>query len=1334
MKREQGTVGRRLPLAILLTALVILVTLLGSGTVLAADRWSDITDQQWISTYHVTAAEAATVAEGYPDGTFKPGLAVNREQFAKMVVDGFDLATASPATPTFTDVPTTNFFYRWIEGGVDAGIISGFPDGTYRPASAITRQQANSILGLHLAEKELSLRGHIAGDEGNYVSLNAWYLAEGEEILEGFADASSVSSVHAAATAYLAYHDVVQGSPKGTAMYLSPTSNLTRAQAVALILRVKAVTFSTALPTVTLLAPASGPTAGGNTVVITGTNFTDATVVKFGTVKATTFTVNSAIQITATAPAGTSGTTVDVTVTTPAGTSATTGTGNDYTYGVPTVTAVSPTGQATTAAGTAVTITGTNFVAGATVAFGAAAATSVVVVNATTITCVSPAHAAGVVDVTVTTPAGTSATTGTGNDYTYGVPTVTAVSPTGQATTAAGTAVTITGTNFVAGATVAFGAAAATSVVVVNATTITCVSPAHAAGVVDVTVTTPAGTSATTGTGNDYTYGVPTVTAVSPTGQATTAAGTAVTITGTNFVAGATVAFGAAAATSVVVVNATTITCVSPAHAAGVVDVTVTTPAGTSAVSAADKYTYGMTTKFAVTMSGGTTALSAAAKTAGTPFDVRVTAQDASGNTVPGYTGTVHLTSNAFAGTVNATITSGGLVDSIAITPTVAGTGRMIDATDGTITTTNASGNFTVDAAATTKFAVTMSGGTTALSAAAKTAGTPFDVRVTAQDASGNTVPGYTGTVHLTSNAFAGTVNATITSGGLVDSIAITPTVAGTGRMIDATDGTITTTNASGNFTVDAAATTKFAVTMSGGTTALSAAAKTAGTPFDVRVTAQDASGNTVPGYTGTVHLTSNAFAGTVNATITSGGLVDSIAITPTVAGTGRMIDATDGTITTTNASGNFTVDAAATTKFAVTMSGGTTALSAAAKTAGTPFDVRVTAQDASGNTVPGYTGTVHLTSNAFAGTVNATITSGGLVDSIAITPTVAGTGRMIDATDGTITTTNASGNFTVDAAATTKFAVTMSGGTTALSAAAKTAGTPFDVRVTAQDASGNTVPGYTGTVHLTSNAFAGTVNATITSGGLVDSIAITPTVAGTGRMIDATDGTITTTNASGNFTVTVAAAKMVIETAADGTGTVIGAETIPVGYSGSVYAIARDASNNFVANVAATWSLTNKTDGVVDGDLVPAADGKSAVFTGNVPGTGVIHAAATMGGFADDTGIITVAAGTASHIRIENKADGTGTVIGAETIPVGYSGSVYAIARDASNNFVANVAATWSLTNKTDGVVDGDLVPAADGKSAVFTGNVPGTGVIHAAATMGGFADDTGIITVTVS
>ncbi|MFN3988178.1 MAG: IPTL-CTERM sorting domain-containing protein [Rhodocyclaceae bacterium] len=73
------------------------------------------------------------------------------------------------------------------------------------------------------------------------------------------------------------------------------------------------------------ISPNSGPTAGGTSVVITGSNFAavqGAAGVRFGSTNATSYTVDSATQITATSPAGAPGT-VDVTVTNAGGTSAT---------------------------------------------------------------------------------------------------------------------------------------------------------------------------------------------------------------------------------------------------------------------------------------------------------------------------------------------------------------------------------------------------------------------------------------------------------------------------------------------------------------------------------------------------------------------------------------------------------------------------------------------------------------------------------------------------------------------------------------------------------------------------------------------------------------------------------------------------------------------------------------------------------------------------------------------------------------------------------------------------------------------------------------------------
>jgi hypothetical protein len=413
--------------------------------------------------------------------------------------------------------------------------------------------------------------------------------------------------------------------------------------------------------TVSSVSPNTGTTAGGTPVTITGTNFAAGATVTFGSNAAPNVVVVSSTQITTTTPAGSAGG-VTVTVTNPGvpgGSLA-----NGYTYVVvPTVSSVSPS-SGTTAGGTAVTITGTNFAAGATVAFGSNAATNVVVVSGTQITATTPAHAAGAVTVTVTVNGQSGSLA---NGFTYvAPPTVTSVSP-NTGTTAGGTPVTITGTNFAAGATVAFGSNAATNVIVVSSTQITATTPAGNAGGVTVTVTNPGVPGGSLA--NGYTYVVvPTVSSVSPS-SGTTAGGTAVTITGTNFAAGATVAFGSNAATNVVVVSGTQITATTPAHAAGAVTVTVTVNG--QAGNLANGFTYtGPPTVGSVSPNNGPVAGGTAVTITGTNFAAGATVafgSNAATNVVV-VSGT-QITATTPAGSVGAvtvTVTVNGQAGSLA--------------------------------------------------------------------------------------------------------------------------------------------------------------------------------------------------------------------------------------------------------------------------------------------------------------------------------------------------------------------------------------------------------------------------------------------------------------------------------------------------------------------------------------------------------------------------------------------------------------------------------------------------------------------------------------------
>ncbi|MFZ1903317.1 MAG: IPT/TIG domain-containing protein [Methanoregula sp.] len=181
-------------------------------------------------------------------------------------------------------------------------------------------------------------------------------------------------------------------------------------------------TYVGSAPVVSSIFPNGGPLAGGNTVTISGSGFTGATLVGFGGTAATSFIINGDTYITATVPAASAGT-VNVNVTTPLGTSLLNPPEDQYTYlPPPTVTAISPT-SGSTGGGTVVTITGTNFNwQPLTVNFSTNSATNVVVNSATQITATSPPGTTGTVDVTVTNATiGTSAPS-PADQFSYGTP------------------------------------------------------------------------------------------------------------------------------------------------------------------------------------------------------------------------------------------------------------------------------------------------------------------------------------------------------------------------------------------------------------------------------------------------------------------------------------------------------------------------------------------------------------------------------------------------------------------------------------------------------------------------------------------------------------------------------------------------------------------------------------------------------------------------------------------------------------------------------------------------------------------------------------------------
>jgi PKD repeat protein len=338
-----------------------------------------------------------------------------------------------------------------------------------------------------------------------------------------------------------------------------------------------------AAPVFGTISPISGPTSGGTPVTITGTDFIDGISfeVTIGGTNATGVYVNPT-TITATTPAHATGA-VDVVITN--GDGLTDAGAGAFTYvAPPTFSSITP-NTGPTSGGTAVSIVGTNFVSGGAfgVTIGGAPATSVVWVSATQITAVTPAGTTGTQNVVITNNDGQTSSGGVGA-FTYEAgPTFTSITP-NTGSLGGGTAVSIVGTNFVSGGAfgVTIGGAPATSVVRVNASHITAITPHGTAGAHNVVITNNDGQTAT-GTGAFTYVAGPVFGTITPNTGPTTA-GTSVTITGSNFISGGSfgVTIGGANAVGVYI-NSTTITATTPAHAAGAVNVVITNNDGQTA-------------------------------------------------------------------------------------------------------------------------------------------------------------------------------------------------------------------------------------------------------------------------------------------------------------------------------------------------------------------------------------------------------------------------------------------------------------------------------------------------------------------------------------------------------------------------------------------------------------------------------------------------------------------------------------------------------------------------------------------------------------------------------
>ncbi len=131
-----------------LAVILVLLLLVGIGAwgrVFAQAKFSDVPEDYW-AYKQISKMVELGILKGYPDGTFKPENSVTRAEFATMVVLAKKLTLVSPATPTFKDVPTNHWAFKYVETAVKAGYLKGYPDGTFGPSRTITREEVAAVM------------------------------------------------------------------------------------------------------------------------------------------------------------------------------------------------------------------------------------------------------------------------------------------------------------------------------------------------------------------------------------------------------------------------------------------------------------------------------------------------------------------------------------------------------------------------------------------------------------------------------------------------------------------------------------------------------------------------------------------------------------------------------------------------------------------------------------------------------------------------------------------------------------------------------------------------------------------------------------------------------------------------------------------------------------------------------------------------------------------------------------------------------------------------------------------------------------------------------------
>lgn len=107
--------------------------------------YSDVPASHPQYAYIMYVSEELKAFSGYPDGSFKPTVQINRAEFMKVVSLWLKLTPVDGASQ-FSDVENGSWYEPYVNAAVAAGIVSGYEDGSFGPANGMTQAELMKIV------------------------------------------------------------------------------------------------------------------------------------------------------------------------------------------------------------------------------------------------------------------------------------------------------------------------------------------------------------------------------------------------------------------------------------------------------------------------------------------------------------------------------------------------------------------------------------------------------------------------------------------------------------------------------------------------------------------------------------------------------------------------------------------------------------------------------------------------------------------------------------------------------------------------------------------------------------------------------------------------------------------------------------------------------------------------------------------------------------------------------------------------------------------------------------------------------------------------------------